>query len=618
MTIARDVRSDTVPTATSSTRTTSTGTASAAPVPETYYRGVMPTLWRLFGPYRRDLVLGLVLRMAASLATGVPVAVVAWVVQHIRQDTLTTGRAVTASTIVLAVLAVQYCLSFASNRYAWTSTFLAVGESRIRALRHVQSLPVPTIASRRVGDISAVLTSDFEQVSAFAHHGLITLVGGAALPVAALLGLFCVDPLLAVTVAASIVLAVPVFTVANRIFRVRALQRADLLAEANSRMIEYVQGIATARSYNQIGQRQLWFRDSIARMRRVNDELAVKLTPLAYLTMAVVLLGIPTLIAVSGYGLFGGPFDAGTVVVFLVVVLRVYEPLIAVALQVEPLRLADAALRRIGRIQDLEPQRAPTTPVAVPTGHDVRFEKVGFGYEADRPVLTDLDFTARAGTTTAIVGPSGAGKSTVLALASRFYDPDRGTVSLGGVPLTDLTTDQLFDAVTVVFQDVYLFAGTIRDNIAFGDLNAPDEAVEDVAKAARCHEFVSALPEGYLTRIGEGGMTLSGGERQRISIARAMLKNAPVVLLDEATSALDSLNEEAVGEALASLVEGRTVIVVAHRLATIRSADQILVLDSGRIVQRGGHSDLLREGGLYARLWAERERASRWRLSNES
>ena len=229
-------------------------------------------------------------------------------------------------------------------------------------------------------------------------------------------------------------------------------------------------------------------------------------------------------------------------------------------------------------------------------------------------MLRDLSLHAPAGTTTAVVGPSGAGKSTLLALAARFYDPDRGTVRLGGVALPDLTAGQVFGAVTVVFQDVYLFAGTIRDNIAFGVPDADDAAVEAAARAARAHDFIAAMPDGYATRIGEGGMTLSGGERQRLSIARAILKDAPVVLLDEPTSALDPVTERAVQEALAELMTGRTVLVVAHRLSTIAGADQILVMRQGEIVQRGRHTDLIAEDGLYARLWAERDRASRWRL----
>jgi ATP-binding cassette subfamily B protein IrtB len=230
------------------------------------------------------------------------------------------------------------------------------------------------------------------------------------------------------------------------------------------------------------------------------------------------------------------------------------------------------------------------------------------------PALDGVDVAVPAGTTCAIVGPSGAGKSTVLNLVARFWDPDAGSVRLGGVDLRDLTAEQLYEAVTVVFQDVYLFPATVHDNIAFGRPDATRSDVVAAAREAQAHEFVSALSRGYDTPVGEGGALLSGGERQRVSIARAILKDAPVVLLDEATAALDATTERQVQTALARLVSGRTLLVVAHRLATIRHADQIVVLDHGRVAERGVHADLVAAGGLYARLWAERERAARWTL----
>jgi ATP-binding cassette subfamily B protein len=253
--------------------------------------------------------------------------------------------------------------------------------------------------------------------------------------------------------------------------------------------------------------------------------------------------------------------------------------------------------------------------VTAPAGHDLTFDAVTFGYVPGQSVLREVSFTARAGTTTAVVGPSGAGKSTLLALAARFYDPDSGTVRLGGADLRRLTATQLFGLVSVVFQDVYLFYGTVRENIAFGRPDADDEAIVAAATAARCHDFIAALPDGYQTRIGEGGLTLSGGERQRLSIARAILKDAPIILLDEPTAALDPLTEQAVQQALAVLTHDRTVVVVAHRLSTIRTADQIIVMQDGRLVQSGRHNNLIASGGLYAHLWAQRERASRWRLT---
>ncbi|HRE02322.1 MAG TPA: ATP-binding cassette domain-containing protein, partial [Ilumatobacteraceae bacterium] len=220
-------------------------------------------------------------------------------------------------------------------------------------------------------------------------------------------------------------------------------------------------------------------------------------------------------------------------------------------------------------------------------------------------------------TMTAIVGPSGAGKSTLVHLIARFWDASRGQVCIGGADVTTLTAAQLFDMVTVVFQDVYLFQGTIRDNIAFGRPDATDAEVRSAAAAAQVDAFVSSLPDGYDTAVGEGGATLSGGERQRISIARAILKGSPIVLLDEATASIDPLNEREVRLALAELVRGRTVIVVAHRLTTIRSADQILVLDDHRIVDSGTHAELMTRPGVYVELWNQRQRAVAWRIDRQ-
>jgi ATP-binding cassette subfamily B protein IrtB len=312
--------------------------------------------------------------------------------------------------------------------------------------------------------------------------------------------------------------------------------------------------------------------------------------------------------------LFDGTIDAGTLVVFAVLVLRVYQPVFVAAESFETLRIADASLDRIARVLDEPAQPTPTTPAALPERLDITLDQVTFGYKPGQPVLHDLDLHVPAGTTTAIVGPSGAGKTTVLHLVARFWDTTGGTVRIGGVDVRDLTAEQLFDAVTVVFQDVYLFPGTIFDNIAFGNPDAAPDTVHAAARAARAHDFITALPDGYTTPVGEGGATLSGGERQRISIARAILKDAPIVLLDEATSAIDPTNERLVQAALAELVVGKTLMVVAHRLATIRSADQIVTLDHGRLAERGTHDQLLAAGGLYAHLWAQRQRATTWRV----
>lgn len=248
-----------------------------------------------------------------------------------------------------------------------------------------------------------------------------------------------------------------------------------------------------------------------------------------------------------------------------------------------------------------------------PTSYDITFQDVSFAYDK-RTVLHDVNFTIPQNTTTAIVGPSGSGKSTLCSLIARFYDVDAGKITLGGTDIREFTCDSLLKNISMVFQNVYLFRDTIRNNIKFGSPDASEEQMIAAAKQARCHDFIMALPDGYDTVIGEGGSSLSGGEKQRISIARAMLKDAPIVILDEATASIDTENEHLIQEAISALTHGKTIITITHRLATIENADQILVIDGGTVVQKGTHKELLKQKGTYQDFIRIREQAEGWRI----
>ena len=252
----------------------------------------------------------------------------------------------------------------------------------------------------------------------------------------------------------------------------------------------------------------------------------------------------------------------------------------------------------------------------IPLRHyDIEFKNVDFGYDS-RQVLKNVSFTIPEKTSTAIVGPSGSGKTTICSLIARFYDPQSGSISVGGHDLREFTCDSLLSNISMVFQNVYLFHDTVRANILFGRPDATEEEMIAAAKKARCHDFIMALPEGYDTVVGEGGGTLSGGERQRISIARAILKDAPIILLDEATASIDPENEHLIQHAISALTRGKTIITIAHRLATIQNADQILVVDDGRIAERGTHEELLSQNSLYKRFTEVREQAEGWHIAS--
>jgi ATP-binding cassette subfamily B protein/subfamily B ATP-binding cassette protein MsbA len=321
---------------------------------------------------------------------------------------------------------------------------------------------------------------------------------------------------------------------------------------------------------------------------------------------AITALGAAAVFWVGAQHTFSGQLSVGTILVFLAYLSSLYSPLQDVSHGSSTVSEAVGSARRVVEVLDAPPD-VVDRPGAVALGEvrgDVGFEELWFGYEPGRPVLRGVSFEARPGQVVAVVGPTGAGKSTLAGLLPRFFDPDRGSVLLDGRDLRDVRLETVRASVSLVLQESFLFPFSIAENIAYGRPGASPEEIEAAARAANAHEFVSQLPDGYDTLVGERGATLSGGERQRVAIARALLKDAPVLVLDEPTSALDAETERSLLGALERLMAGRTTLVIAHRLSTIRRADQILVLRAGEIIERGSHDELIALGGAYARMHA--------------
>ena len=278
------------------------------------------------------------------------------------------------------------------------------------------------------------------------------------------------------------------------------------------------------------------------------------------------------------------------------------------------IRMLDSTLDRVERIKQAKRIDENGKDISLDS-FDIAFDHVSFAYENGNPILNDVSFSIPQGSMTAIVGPSGSGKTTITRLIARFWDIQDGSITVGGHDVKEFTCDSLLKNMSMVFQNVYLFRDTIENNIKFGFPEATHEQVMEAAKKACCHDFITALPDGYNTVIGEGGSTLSGGEKQRISSARAMLKDAPIILLDEATANVDPENEVHLQQAISALVKNKTLIVIAHRLSTIRDADQILVVDNGKIAQKGVHADLIQQKGIYQNFWNIRQKARNWKLA---
>ncbi len=324
-------------------------------------------------------------------------------------------------------------------------------------------------------------------------------------------------------------------------------------------------------------------------------------------------LGLATVIVVGSSLILKEKIDLFTYILYLIAASRLYDPLSGAMANMAELFGVNLQVKRLKEIQEYPLESGQTDYHT--KGYDVTFDHVKFSYETGKPVLKDVSFTAKQGQVTALVGPSGGGKSTVAKLAAKFYDLDGGKITLGGVDIAKLDTVALMKDFSIVFQDVVLFNNTIMENIRVGRKGASDTDVIAAAKAAKCHEFIENLPQGYQTVIGENGSTLSGGECQRLSIARALLKDAPVILLDEATASLDVDSETQIPEAISELVSGKTVLVIAHRMRTIEAADQIVVLDKGVVAEKGNHDTLMKKNGLYRKLVDLQTEAANWKLN---
>ncbi|GGK41825.1 ABC transporter ATP-binding protein [Pilimelia terevasa] len=559
---------------------------------------------------RRRLRVGVALTVAAALAQG---AAYACAVPFLRA--LLAGRPAAAWAPLgwLAGAAAVYAVAHVAATVQGRRTGYALARTLLHRMgNQVSGLPLGWFTPRRSGELAQLATRDIMTIMSAPGHLLGPVLTAFVTPAAVAAVLLVLDWRLGVAAGAAAPVIVASYRWTGAVVRRTERGAAAAAAESAARVVEFATVLPALRAAGRAEDGLASLEHALGAQRAAGRAMARQALPAVAGFAVAVQAGLTAVLVVAAVLGLGGRLDAGTALAALVLAARCTEPMLVAAQLGAAVRMAGNALDRVAALAATPTLPAPTRPQRI-RGDDISFTDVRMTFGGTR-ALDGVSFTAPAGGRTALVGPSGAGKSTVAALIARFHDPDAGTVRVGGADLRQVPTPELMARLSLVFQDVYLFDGTLWDNIAVGRPDAGPDAVRAAAADARVDEIAGRLPRGYDTPVGPGGALLSGGERQRVSLARALLADTPIVILDEATAALDAENEAAVTAAVARFTAGRTVVVIAHRLETVRHADQILFLDAGRIVERGTHETLVAAGGRYARFCAQRAEAAGWQL----
>ena len=491
--------------------------------------------------------------------------------------------------------------------------YCMVAEKRIHIGDRLRYIPMGYFNKNSIGNITAIVTTTLGDVENSAARVLVSVLGGFFNSVALVIVLVVFDWRIGLIAAVGVLLYLAAAELAlrksERLSGVRQHTQESLVES----VLEYIQGMGIVKAFGMEKDSTQSIDSAIKASCRDNLKLTKASVLYDALKQVVVRVFSVLLLLASIYFWLNGSLSLAYGVILVIASFMVFNDLENAGNMASLLQMLAASMDTANSIDDTPVMDEKGADV-VPASSEIIFDNVDFSY-ADRKILDHVSFTIPAGTTTAIVGPSGSGKTTMCNLIARFWDVDAGRITVGGKDVRDFKLDSLMKNLGMVFQNVYLFADSIENNIKFGCPDATHEQVVEAAKKACCHEFISALTDGYDTVIGEGGGTLSGGEKQRISIARAILKDAPIIILDEATSSVDPENEEELQRAIAELTHDKTIIMIAHRLKTVRGADQILVLDDSHIVQRGTHAELIQQKGLYADFVSERQEAIGWKLA---
>ncbi len=558
--------------------------------------------------FYRSIILG----VAAALFSALKLPAIGVMLQAILTGGVTAKAILLSLGIMLVSVIGASLLKYRATALQTDGGYRTAANKRVQIAEHLRYLPMGYFNENSLGAITSVTTNTMDNLSGVSTRVVMLVTEGLFSTAVMTLAVFLVDWRAGLLIAAGLVL----YGFVNHALQVRSAETTARKLTGDTivveRVLEYIRGIAEVKSYSLAGKYNRRLESAIDENAAANIDMELKLQPLMLAQNLIAKLIDVGVVALSLALYTGGHMALLNCVMLCICSFLLTEGLEQAGTQSSLLRVVDTCVDQANDILNL-PAMDISGAALAPERHDLRAEDIRFSYD-QKPIICGVTLDIPERTTTAIVGPSGGGKTTLCHLLSRFWDVDGGRVTLGGHDVREYDMDSLMRNFSFVFQNVYLFHDTIANNIRFGQPDAPMEKVIAAAKKARCHDFIMKLPQGYDTVIGEAGGTLSGGERQRLSIARAMMKDAPIIILDEATANVDPENEKELMEAISQLTQEKTVIMIAHRLKTVRRADQILVVDRGQIVQRGTHDALMRQDGIYRRFITGREQAVSWKL----
>lgn len=566
---------------------------------------------KLSGTYGGRIKGAFVLSAVKSMMTQMPVFVAYLVLLQFYENKMTTEKCIYTGIAMVAIVAVQALAHFYSDRLQSAAGYMVFADKRMELGNHLKKLPMGYFTAGNIGKISSVLSTDMIFIEEICMSTIADMMSYIFNAIVMALFLFFIDVRIGIIMLLFTLLTVCIAGKMNRVSIEEGKIRQEQSENLTSAVLSFTEGIGIIKSYNLLGEKSKELSDNFRKSKKTALQFEKKLTPWQMTLFLVYGIGTTIILGTGVYLQRNGALSLPYLVGLLFFIFNLFEPLKALYSQSSKLTVMSSCLERMEGVfaeKELPDNGKKQIPQENTKEPEVSFSNVTFAYDkAD--VIKNVSFEMKKNTMTALVGPSGGGKSTLASLLTRFWDVKEGAVKIRGVDVRELPLSELMNHISMVFQRVYLFQDTVYNNISMGKQNATREEVMEAAKKARCYDFIMQLPEGFDTVIGEGGATLSGGEKQRISIARCILKDAPIVILDEATASVDTDNESYIQEAINELVKGKTLLVIAHRLNTIQSADQILVVADGEIAEQGTHGELMEKDGIYQKFVEIRRKA---------